>query len=66
MVYNRIGCNPPGNQVLLGEGGVTDANVMQYLGVIEQRTNEILQMFAASRVETGETGNSRFTGGTFG
>ena len=48
-VFNKIGCNTEVNRALLGEEGVTDHNVMQFLGVIEQRTNEILQMFAASR-----------------
>tara|TARA_B110000459_G_C16601533_1_gene491295 strand:+ start:28 stop:1575 length:1548 start_codon:yes stop_codon:yes gene_type:complete len=48
-MYNKIGCNIPSNRELLGDEGVTDNNVMQYLGVVEQRTNEILQMFAASQ-----------------
>jgi hypothetical protein len=52
-VFNKIGCNTEVNRSLLGEDGVTDHNVMQYLGVIEQRTNEILQMFAASRTARG-------------
>lgn len=52
-VFNKIGCNTEVNRALLGEDGVTDQNVMQYLGVIEQRTNEILQMFAASRTARG-------------
>ena len=56
-VFNKIGCNTEVNRALLGEDGVTDHNVMQYLGVIEQRTNEILQMFAASR-----TARGRFAG----
>lgn len=56
-VFNKIGCNTEVNRALLGEDGVTDQNVMQYLGVIEQRTNEILQMFAASR-----TARGRFAG----
>lgn len=55
-IYNKIGCNTPVNREMLGDEGVTDANIMQYLGVIEQRTNEILQMFAASRAAArGET-----------
>lgn len=55
-IYNKIGCNTPVNREMLGDEGVTDANMMQYLGVIEQRTNEILQMFAASRAAArGET-----------
>ena len=36
-----------------GADGVTDGNMMQYLGVIEQRTNEILQMYAASMMAEG-------------
>ena len=39
-IYNKIGCNTPVNREMLGDEGVTDANMMQYLGVIEQRTNE--------------------------
>lgn len=52
-VYNKIGCNTPTNAELLGADGVTDGNMMQYLGVIEQRTNEILQMYAASMMAEG-------------
>ena len=52
-VYNKIGCNTPHNAELLGADGVTDGNMMQYLGVIEQRTNEILQMYAASMMAEG-------------
>lgn len=29
---------------MLGNAGVTEANIMQYLGVIEQRANELLHM----------------------
>jgi hypothetical protein len=29
--------------------GVTEANMMQYLGIIEQRTNEILQLYATTQ-----------------
>ncbi|OQS07866.1 Outer Dynein Arm Docking Complex [Thraustotheca clavata] len=32
---------------MLGENVVTDVNMMQYLGMVEQRTNEILQLYAA-------------------
>jgi hypothetical protein len=48
-IFLKLGCNTPKNRELLGEDGVTDENMMPYLGVIEQRTNEILQMFAASK-----------------
>ena len=63
-VFNKIGCNTEVNRSLLGEDGVTDHNVMQYLGVIEQRTNEILQMFAASRTARGRlaTGDNTVSG----
>merc|ERR1719262_466567 len=38
-IFNRLGCNAP--DALGGMGsGVTEGNVMQYLGVIEQRTHE--------------------------
>jgi hypothetical protein len=30
--------------------GVTESNMMQYLGIIEQRTTEILQAYAASQI----------------
>jgi hypothetical protein len=41
----QIGCNTPAVRELLGdEGAVTEANVMAYLGIIEQRTNELLQV----------------------
>lgn len=36
---------------ILGGGGVTEGNVLQYLGLIEQRTNEILQMYAAVQLQ---------------
>ena len=37
----------------MGNEGVTDSNMMQYLGIIEQRTIEILQRYAASQMGTG-------------
>jgi hypothetical protein len=41
----QIGCNTPAVRELLGdEGAVTEANVMAYLGIVEQRTNELLQV----------------------
>jgi len=58
-IYNKIGCNTPANREMLGEEGVTEQNMMQYLGIIEQRTNEILQMYAASQAAArGEDVNS--------
>ena len=43
----------PGVDLVGRADGVTDGNMMQYLGVIEQRTNEILQMYAASMMAEG-------------
>lgn len=37
---------------MLGNQGVTESNMMQYLGIIEQRTSEILQAYAASQQMT--------------
>ena len=50
-IFNKIGCNTAANMDLLGNEGVTEANMMQYLGIIEQRTNEILQLYAATQAQ---------------
>ena len=52
-IFNKIGCNTPANLEMLGNEGVTEANMMQYLGIIEQRTNEILQLYAATQAREG-------------
>ena len=43
-IFEQAGCGTPAVLSLLGEGGVSEANMMQYLGILEQRTNEILQV----------------------
>lgn len=51
-IFSRLGCGTGGAtavEEMLGNQGVTESNMMQYLGVIEQRTIEILQMYAASQ-----------------
>lgn len=48
-MFDKLGCDSGANRELLGEGGVTDGNMMQYLGVIEQRINEILASYAATQ-----------------
>merc|ERR1711988_1910227 len=53
-IFNKIGCNTPANMEMLGNQGVTENNMMQYLGIIEQRTNEILQMYAATQQQQRE------------
>ena len=45
-IFNKIGCNTPAVREMLGEGNVTENNLVQYLGIVEQRTNELLQTYA--------------------
>lgn len=48
-VFERLGCDADAHRAVLGEGGVTDSNLMPYLGVIEQRINEILASYASTQ-----------------
>jgi len=36
---------------ILGNNGVTESNMMQYLGIIEARTNELLQIYTAQQIK---------------
>eukprot|EP01135_Chromosphaera_perkinsii_P002361 Nk52_evm15s222 gene=Nk52_evmTU15s222 len=47
-IFTRIGCDKSQITDMLGSAGVTESNMMQYLGIIEQRTNEILQTYNAA------------------
>ena len=62
-IFKKIGCDTPANLEMLGNEGVTESNMMQYLGIIEQRTNEILQLYAATqareRARRGRLGDDR-------
>lgn len=49
-IFTRIGAATTSVEEMLGNQGVTDSNMMQYLGVIEQRTSEILQAYASSQI----------------
>ena len=62
-LFSRIGCYTEGFAEMLGNQGVTDSNIMQYLGIIEQRTNEILQMFHAAK-KTGSAKQVRAIAGS--
>lgn len=55
-IFERIGCNTEIVPDLIGATGVTESNMMTYLGVIEQRTNEVLQMYAACQAKGGFDG----------
>ena len=46
-VFSKIGCDATAiTDMLGGHAGVTDNTVLQYLGIVEQRTNELLQLQA--------------------
>lgn len=52
-IFSRLGCATTTVEEMLGNQGVTESNMMQYLGIIEQRTIEILQLYAASQMGGG-------------
>ena len=57
-VFTKIGCDATVITALLGgHAGVTDITILQYLGVVEQRTNELLQLqaFIQAKVRSGGT-----------
>lgn len=43
-IFNDLGCNTSSVCEILGDSGVTEQNLLQYLGIIEQRANEILKV----------------------
>lgn len=46
-VFSKISCDATAiTDMLGGHAGVTDTTVLQYLGIVEQRTNELLQLQA--------------------
>lgn len=55
-IFGRIGCATTSVEEMLGNQGVTESNMMQYLGIIEQRTSEILQTHALNQTAGGEGG----------
>eukprot|EP00656_Telonema_subtile_P055437 TRINITY_DN8579_c0_g1_i1.p1 TRINITY_DN8579_c0_g1~~TRINITY_DN8579_c0_g1_i1.p1 ORF type:complete len:560 (+),score=218.12 TRINITY_DN8579_c0_g1_i1:159-1838(+) len=67
-IFTNIGCNMNGVSEVLGTGGVTEGNIMTYLGLIEQRTNEMLSMY--NNVVKGQDGGTddmhRTAGSTMG
>mmetsp|Transcript_34637 Transcript_34637/g.43729 ORF Transcript_34637/g.43729 Transcript_34637/m.43729 type:complete len:523 (-) Transcript_34637:275-1843(-) len=49
-IFSRIGAGGNSSmEEMLGNQGVTESNIMQYLGLIEQRTSEILRNYAQSQ-----------------
>lgn len=57
-IFQRLGCSSLAASELLGNAGVTESNMMQYLGLIEQRTNELVTMYQQQRQEL--AGDSRY------
>lgn len=58
-LFTRVGCNPQVMVEMLGDSVVTEANMMQYLGVIEQKTNDILHHFATSMAQAQSSKNRK-------
>jgi hypothetical protein len=44
-MFESVGCDSSAIQEMLGSSGVTESNMMMYLGMIEQRTNELIQLY---------------------
>lgn len=54
-LFSKIGCKPDTLDDMLGsQQGVTDQNMIQYLGVIEEKTNELLQIQAYLAIQRAE------------
>lgn len=49
-VYERLGCSND----MLGSAGVTESNLLSYLGAIEERTNELLRTYREQQESAGE------------
>ncbi|CAD7975422.1 unnamed protein product [Amoebophrya sp. A25] len=56
-IYNRLGCSQTAEHGALGLQGVTEGNMLQYLGVIETRANEILLLHTALQEGDEEEGD---------
>lgn len=50
-LFGRLGCEQLANTEILGSGGVGESNIMLYLGVIEQRTNDVMNNYMLSGME---------------
>ena len=50
-IFELVECDADQTQDLLGSSGVTESNMIVYLGIIEGRINELLQAFALMQQE---------------
>jgi len=48
-LFHKLGCHELKAAESLGSAGVTESNMMQYLGLIEQRTNELVGQLQGAR-----------------
>ena len=48
-IFSRLGGTSAAVEEMLGNQGVTESNMLQYLEIIEQRTTEILEQYAATQ-----------------
>ncbi len=56
-LFSKIGCDATAiTELLGGHAGVTDTTVLQYLGIVEQRSNELLQLQAFIRAKVSRQG----------
>lgn len=58
-IFEKIGCNAATIHDVLGNSGISEANIMQYLGIIEQRTNELLLRQGKLDVKASESWEQR-------
>ena len=54
-IFTKIGCDKNALSETLGSTGVTETNMMQYLGVIEQRCNELMHSYSVKSSQNPET-----------
>lgn len=47
--FQGTGCDTAATRELLGDEGVTESNIMQYLGIVEQRANELISLYNSRR-----------------
>lgn len=55
-IFDKIGCDDPALVEMLGNAGVTETNMMQYLGIIEQKTTELIQLYGMHQMDDGTGG----------
>merc|ERR1711998_181464 len=56
-MFSKLGCEQLANTEILGSGGVSESNIMLYLGGIEQRKNEVINQYVSLMRAEGEAGD---------